>query len=194
MLDDKYFEELLEQFRADPGLGLAGGDVHEMKGGTYRPRSINRERIVPGAIQRFRQKCFEDINGFLPLPFGGEDTMAGVMARMHGWRVRSCPQLPVLHQRKTAGGSASMIATRFREGRMDSAMGNHPAYELAKSAQRVTEDPYVIGSLARLAGYVWSALRGDNRTVPSDVVRFMRDEQLLQLRHLLHRTPQGDVQ
>lgn len=183
----EHFERLLGFFADNPKLGVAGGGIHEMQRGSFAPRSVNRERVVPGAAMMFRRACFEDIGGFLPLRYGGEDLIATFSARVHGWDVKCFAELPVRHLRPTGGAVKSVLANRFREGRMDHAMGYHPFYALAKGVRRLPQTPFVMGSVARLAGYGWAWWTREEVGVPQDIVRFMRDDQMQRLRSLPSR-------
>ena len=63
-------------------------------------------------------------------------------------------------------------------GVKDYQVGYHPLYEIAKCLRHVVEKPYVIGSVLWLAGYLGAAVRRYERPVPSDVVRYIRRDQL----------------
>jgi len=88
-LDPSYFRDLLKKFEEDPTLGIAGGWYVERIGGEFRPARGSSPTSVPGGIQMFRPKCYENIGGLLPIEYGGEDWYAEIMARRRGWRVRS---------------------------------------------------------------------------------------------------------
>jgi glycosyltransferase involved in cell wall biosynthesis len=171
----EYYEEIIARFTHSPELGIAGGvciDVTDVG-----RRKLHDDGHVRGAIQMFRSQCLEDIGGFLPLVNGGEDAVAEIMARMRGWVVRSYPELRVLHHRRTGTGESTLWKARFRQGACDYNLGYHPLFELAKCVRRLGEKPYFLGSLFRLSGYGWSAMRVTKRPVPPDVVHYLRKEQ-----------------
>lgn len=116
----------------------------------------------------------------MPLPQGGEDTIAYVKARMAGWKVWSFPDIRVAHLRPTGtGGGKSILAARFRQGVAERSLATHPVFFLLKTMRRmVLEKPYAIGGAARLLGYVWAAVARHPTLVPPDVVRFLRREQV----------------
>lgn len=177
-----YFQHLLAKFDADQHLGLAGGTVVDLDaGGRQRPRP-GRSDIVPGAVQLFRRACFEEVGGYLPLKFGSEDTVASLTAQMRGWSVRVFPDLIVTHHRTAGTADRSLLAARYREGRRDYAVGYHPAFVLAKALRRLPERPMVAGSVARLAGFTADAARRPARQVNDELVRYLRDRQLRELR------------
>jgi len=156
-----------------------------MENGKWSERFGNVSRSVPGATLLFRRQCFKDTGGYIPLKYGGEDTVAGVVARMHGWGVESFPDLKVYHHRRTRSGDGNHLSGRFREGEMDYSIGSHPLYQSAKIFSRLWEKPYLFGSLTRASGYFWASLCREARIVPEDVVHFLRKEQLELLKSLL---------
>ena len=60
-----YFYNILLKMYKDEKLGVAGGTILEKENGVYKVRKGNRSRSVPGAIQMFRRKCFDEIGDFV---------------------------------------------------------------------------------------------------------------------------------
>lgn len=175
-LDPDYYATFFEMFRLDPQLGIAGGRIHEVKSGAFQDRKGNRTRSVPGAVQLFRRQCYEAIGGIRPLAHGGEDWFAEVRARMQGWVVRSDQNLIAYHHRPT-GSADNLLRRWFQQGRMDFSLGSLPTFEVVKCCLRLWEKPFVLGGLARLAGFLWSYWVREDRGVSDEVVRFLRSEQ-----------------
>lgn len=175
-----YFGNLLDRFEMDPHLGIAGGLIYEGHNGRFLPRRSNSLRSVAGAVQMFRRECYEDIGGFIPLIYGGEDWYAEIAARMNGWHVSSFPELPVLHLRP--GGRANgFVRYAFRQGFMDYSLGSHPLFELVKLAKRVPCRPFLMGAVIRLAGYISACCQREARVVSPQFVSFLRREQMSRL-------------
>lgn len=191
-LEPTYFEKLLKEFERDPQLGLAGGFIYEDAGAGFESRRGNRTRAVPHALQLFRRQCFEQLGGYLPLPYGGPDWHAEVSARMNGWTVEAFPDLPAFHHRPT-GTAGGLLRYWYRQGFMDYSLGSHPLFEIMKLACRLRSRPYVIGALARFTGFVLASVRGDTRPVSDLFVRFLQDEQKTRLRHLIVARQTGRV-
>jgi biofilm PGA synthesis N-glycosyltransferase PgaC len=183
--DPHYFKEILERFNNNSRLGVAGGWVYELENGKFTPRFGSTRVSVPGSIMLFRTKCFLNIKGYIPLPMGGEDTVAEIMAKMHGWETLSFPDLRVFHHRKTGTGNSSIYLARFRQGIEEYAVGTHPLFLLSKALRRVIEKPYFVGSMLRLTGFTFSYLRRENRQIPDNVMHFIRYEQMKRLRSYL---------
>jgi biofilm PGA synthesis N-glycosyltransferase PgaC len=176
-----YYGRLLEKFHANPRLGIGGGQIVEAAGERYAPRAGNSPDEVAGAVQFLRRECLEEIGGLIPLRWGGHDAVANVMARRNGWEVRTFPDLDAIHHRPTGTAGATIRQARFREGMQDYFMGYHLLFEIGKCAKRISERPYVAGSLFRLSGYLWPAVRRQQRALPSEFVRYLKQQQLRRL-------------
>lgn len=172
-----YFEKLLRKFDDDPKLGIGGGFIHERgSDGVFRSRPLNTGRSVGHAVQMVRRECYEEIGGWVAMPYGGQDWQALVSAEMRGWRVRSFSDLPVHHHRPTGGGDRR-FRNLFREGRMDYSVGSYPPFEILKLARRIRFKPYVLGSVVRLGGFLWGYWRREERPVSREFIAFIRNQQ-----------------
>src|SRR5690606_21683855 len=119
----------------------------------------------------FRRQVFEQIGGYWAMRHGGVDTAANVAARMRGWATRSFPDLEFDHGRRMGtGGGRSPLAAEWHKGLQDRDLGSLPAWVLLRSLRRLSWRPYVVGSLARLAGFGWATCRGGPRSVDDGFV------------------------
>ena len=179
-----YCQRILEEFEKNPKLGIGGGIILEPYRKGLRKQFTNLASVA-GAVQMFRRQCYEDIGGYTPLEIGGVDALGEVMARMHGWEVRSFPNAEVFHHRATGTAKGGILSARFRQGVMEYSHGYHPLFEIAKCVFRVRERPYLFGSCFRLSGYTWAFLRRVQREVPEHVVKFLRREQMERLYNVI---------
>jgi len=180
-----YFEKLLAEFKQDKGLGIGGGFLHEEKNGRFIPRAINVIKSVPNAVQLFRRSCYEQIGGFIPLKYGGEDWYADVMARSFGWRVETFPHIPVCHLKQTYAAEGA-LKPAIRLGRMDYSFGSHPIFETLKCFSLLCKTKK-ISCACRLGSFMLSYFRREERPVPESFVRYIREEQLEKIRSVLPR-------
>lgn len=179
--NQSYYQNVITKFNEDPKLGIAGGIIYEPygnKGNKWVRQFTSYAWSVSGAIQMFRRKCFEEIDGYLPMKKGGVDSVAEIMARMHGWEVKAFDDIIVKHHRHTGTEKGNILFARFREGIMDHSLRHHPLFAVARSVSRIRERPYVFGSLFRLAGHCWAFLRREQTNLPDEVVKFLRKEQI----------------
>jgi len=180
-LAPNYYAELITGFEANPKLGVAGGVIVEDRNGRWKMRYGDSADYVAGAIQMFRRQCYEEIGGFIPLRWGGHDTVANAMAGKNGWEVRAFSHLHARHHRPTGTAGTTVHRSRFRQGMHDHFMGYHPLFELVKCVRRIIEPPYVTGSIFRFCGYIWPRFNRANPGVPADVVCYLRREQIWRL-------------
>ena len=186
---DTYYENLLKAFAKNPNLGIAGGTIYDVLDGNMLMASA-RTNNIGSATQFFRRQCYENIGGYLPLQYGGEDTAAEVMARMNGWEVKLIPELKVFHHRRTGTGTWGIRAAKFYSGKEAYFLGYHPLFFLFKSVARVVQKPHLTGPILMLAGYCFSFFDKQTRQVSIDFVKYIRREQLKRLKSsliFLHR-------
>ncbi len=177
-----YYEAVLGRFARYPELGIATGTYLEKEGGGFVEARIDR-RSTPKAIQVFRRECYERIGGYIAFRNGGEDSGVEVLARMHGWQTWSFPDIQVIHNRPVGTGDGrSLLRARFRLGLTDYCLGTHPVFMILKCAKRcVWERPYVLSGLLRMVGFSYGCFRRESRQMPTEAVRFLRQEQLSRL-------------
>jgi poly-beta-1,6-N-acetyl-D-glucosamine synthase len=188
-----YFDRLLGKFESDPALGIGGGFIQECgSDGVFRGRRFNSELSIGHAVQMVRRECYEEIGGWVPMPYGGQDWQALIAAEMHGWSVRSFPDLPVRHHRSTGGGDR-VFRNLFREGRMDYSVGSDPLFEIFKLARRFLVKPYGLGSLVRLSGFLWGYWTREERPISDEFIAFIRNKQRRAVRTFLHFNSSADA-
>ncbi len=176
-----YFAQMLQRFAADEQLGVGGGVIVEDHNGVIIPQHNATHLNVAGAVQLFRRECFEQIGGYRPLPRGGIDALADIMARLYGWKVQTFSELEVMHHRLTGTEQSSLLKARIRQGYLENSFGYHPLFELVKCLSRVREKPYVLGSLYRFWGFMQAKLKGERAAIPPEARAFLRQEQLARL-------------
>lgn len=185
-LPTDYYENMLTRFEDDPLLGIATGVYVEKIDGRLAPLISRHAESTPGGIQLFRRQCFEEVGGYRPLKYGGEDTLAEIMARMHGWKTRSYPQYQVVHHRPVGQRGRGALRAKFRQGLSDYQLGSHPLFMLAKWIRRIfLERPYFLSSSSRLVGYLWGYVFLAKSQVPEEVVYFYRQQQRKRLRNVV---------
>lgn len=181
-LSPDHFAFLLSKLEADPRLGLVGAPFNDRFAYDYRFVSIEH---VSGACQVFRRACFEDIGGYVAVKSGGIDHIAVMTARMKGWKTRTFTERACLHHRDIGSAEHSVLVAKFRVGAQDYRLGGHPLWELFRTAYQITRYPVVVGGLAVLAGYLWAAVRGVERSISRELMEFRRREQMQRLRSFL---------
>jgi poly-beta-1,6-N-acetyl-D-glucosamine synthase len=190
--EEDYFEFLLVKLNEDPALGVVGTPFKDPSIKAYNYRFVGIEH-VSGACQVFRRRCFEAIGGYVPVRGGSIDHIAVITARMNGWKTRTFTEKTYDHHRIMGTASGNVIKARFKYGIKDYAIGNHPLWELFRSAYQMSHRPFIIGGIMMEAGYLWSAFRRTVRPVSHEFVAFHRREQMARLRNLLIPSKANDT-
>jgi len=178
-----YYAKMQQYFSADPKLGIAGGLLYEHDAkGNWGAQVLSPDWSVSGPVQLFRRTCFEQIGGYLPLK-NGEDAMAEVMARMHGYRVQTFVDVAVEHLRPTYSQKGNALSSRYWEGQMDYINGNHLLFELARSIFRLREFPWGFSSIFLFTGYCMAWITGVKIAIPTPVRVYLQQEQKQRLKH-----------
>jgi len=180
---DDYYAQMLHQFQQHPKLGIAGGLLYEPnQKNVWEAQFLSTDWSVSGPIQFFRRECYEQIGGYLPLQ-NGEDAMAEVMSRMHGWQVRTFTDVLVKHHRPTYSQKGSAFYSRYWEGRMDYMNGNHPVFELMRSIIRLKEFPWILSGILMYVGYCSAWFSRQTVVIPESVRVYLQAEQLQRLKN-----------
>lgn len=186
-LDPDHFEFLMNRFREDPQLGVAGTVFREEGGYNSGTDSLEGQFYVSGQCQMFRRECFKEIGGYFANKAGGIDWIAVTTARMMGWKTRSFREKSFFHQRHLGTAERSAFAASFSYGEKDYYLGGHPLWELFRVVFRMTKRPYLVEGVALGLGYGWATLRRLKRPISEELVAFHRREQMRKLRAILKR-------
>lgn len=186
-LDPDHFEFLMNQFREEPRLGVAGTVFREEGGYNSGTDSLEGQFYVSGQCQMFRRECFGEIGGYFANKAGGIDWIAVTTARMIGWQTRSFREKWFFHHRRLGTAERSAFSASFSYGKKDYYLGGHPVWELFRVVFRMAKRPYVVEGLALGLGYGWAAVRRLERPISKELVAFHRREQMRKLRAILKR-------
>jgi biofilm PGA synthesis N-glycosyltransferase PgaC len=170
-------ELLLAEFDQDPMLGIAGPALYEQHHHHWR------EIPVPGfhtrgAAKLYSRQCFAAIGG---LEAGlGWDTVDEARAMMLGFRTRSFRHIHAYHLRPqgVAGGA---LRARLSAGRAAYLAGYSPLFMLARAVRNFSAWPPLAGGLLMLAGFIEGYLRRWPRPATTDLIRFVRRQQMRRL-------------
>ena len=130
----------------------------------------------------------------MPLKGGCIDHVAVLSARLHGWQTKTFTERVCMHHRLMGTALHGGLKAKFRLGMKDYSVGNHPLWQIFRTVYQMKNSPYVVGGLSVGAGYCWSLLRRAEIPIPSELVTFVRREQMHRLRRLFFRTPKADAE
>jgi poly-beta-1,6-N-acetyl-D-glucosamine synthase len=153
-----YLEHILGYFARDPKLAAASGKVFRPEGDGF-VEEFMIDDMVAGQFKLYRRDAFERIGGFVrEIMWDGIDFHR---ARMAGYRTASLPdpELRIIHLRLMGSSDKNIYRGRLRWGRGQWFMGSSFPYVLASGVFRMREEPYIVGGLLIVAGYLGAAIR-----------------------------------
>ncbi len=184
-LEEDYYANILQLFAEDRKLGLCGGIIYTTVGSTFMTSDQTLDSVA-GAVQLFRRACFMDIGGgYMPLPYGGIDAAAEIIAKMKGWTVQKSPKNKAYEQRQTGTATSSPLVACYRLGRRFHSLGYGLIFFSLRCLYRIGDPPAVLGSFATLLGFVGSVIKRRQVLLPDDVVEHWRREQHARLCRVL---------
>ena len=172
-LPPRYFEILIERMLAEPRLATCSGKAYIEEGGRLVAERHGDETSL-GMTKFYRVAAFKQIGGFVrEVMWDGIDCHE---CRRKGWIARSWdePALRFVHLRPMGSSQQSVYTGRMRHGFGQYFMGTGPVYMAASALLRMTQRPYVLGSLAMFWGYLRSALKGAPRYGDAGFRAFLR--------------------
>lgn len=178
-LYDTYYQDIANAFSQDVMLGIASGNCAD-KIDKKIVRHLYDRRSCAKAVMVFRKKCYEEIGGFIPMKYGGEDTCACLTARMKGWKTWAFHEFLVIHNKPLGMGySKNVLSYRFRQGIGEFFLASHPLFILLKSVKRsLKESPFIIGGFLRLSGFCYAYFMREKRQISKELVIYIQKEQL----------------
>lgn len=174
--ENDYFENIIRFCDVNQRIGIAGGTIYDEFDIGLKDK-ITNEISVAGAVQMFRRNCFIDVGGYQPISTGGIDTIAEVTARMNGWETKTFKELKVYHHRRTGTYQDSVYRARFKQGFKDYFLGYDPLFFIFREIYRISEPPYILGSILRISGFVKGLISGKEYEIPEHILKFIRNEQ-----------------
>jgi glycosyltransferase involved in cell wall biosynthesis len=171
-LPPDYLQRVITEFSKDGSLGLAGGQLVERFGPSWKRIRIPGSH-VHGALKLYSRECFEAIGGIQERL--GWDTIDGVYARMNGFTTRSFPEILARHHRHW-GSTGGTLRGRARHGTCAYIARYTPTWVVLRSAKLATVRPYGLSGGAFLYGYLHAALSRTDRVDDERFRRFVRRE------------------
>lgn len=173
-MDSDYFERLLEEFGANPRIGIASGGGHELDhDGVWRLRPVGPEQAW-GASRAYRRECLQQV---LPLEEAmGWDGIDQVKAAAHGWTTGSITSIPFKHHRFEGERDGAPSAGWAAQGRASYYMGYRFSYLVLRALHHGRRDR---AALALVRGYVGAAVTRTPRCPDLELRSRLRRQQRL---------------
>jgi poly-beta-1,6-N-acetyl-D-glucosamine synthase len=169
--DPDYFETIFTRFSENPKLGIASGCTYLPVNGRLIMEQAQEDHPV-GASKVYKRECWNAFGGMIPVP--GWDLADHLAAQMHGWDTRCFHDLKIMHYRLTGSRRNGVWGPKFLQGRFEYRHGYNFFYTLLKSLYHLSSKPFVIGSIAKVSGYLYSAVTREEYLFEEDMRKYMR--------------------
>lgn len=112
ILPNNYFERIVDVFKSDAKIGMAGGFAYIEKNEEWILENLTDKDHIRGAFKAYRKECFEQIGGLKPAM--GWDTVDELLCKYYHWKVVTLPDLKVKHLKPT--GATYDQSARYKQG------------------------------------------------------------------------------
>jgi glycosyltransferase involved in cell wall biosynthesis len=112
ILPNNYFETVLNIFKKDATIGMAGGFAYIEKNGEWILENLTDKDHIRGAFKAYRKACFQQIGNLKPAM--GWDTVDELLSKFYGWKVVTDASLIVKHLKPT--GANYNKTARYKQG------------------------------------------------------------------------------
>ena len=112
ILPPDYFETVLNAFKADDTVGMAGGFAYIEKKGEWILENLTDKDHIRGAFKAYRKALFAQMGGLRTAM--GWDTADELIAKFYNWKVVTIESLKVKHLKPT--GANYNKAARYKQG------------------------------------------------------------------------------
>jgi GT2 family glycosyltransferase len=174
VMPPEFLAGMLDRFRADPRLGMAGGAILEPNGEGWRALRTPPDHVTAPA-RLYSRACFLAIGG-MPERLGA-DVITTTYAKLRGFRTATFADLQVRHLRHI-GTAQGALRGRARHGTYQYVVHYSLAWIALRSLMvSLRFRPYGLSGAWFLGGYVSAALRGVPRVEDPEFRAFIRAEQ-----------------
>lgn len=147
VLEENYFENLLENFEKNPELGVASGAEWLINGDK---KTYYKGRYPSGGDVLFRRRCYEECGG---IPFSDLwDSVLNTKAKLRGWSVKRFDGSKALVMRDHCYADG-LWAGYKKFGESSYIVDYNLFYAIAKGLKLSFKSPFYFG-LAYLCGYI----------------------------------------
>lgn len=179
LVEQTYFEKLIDKLAIDPSVGLASGNVH-----VFANNRTRRVRAFPdkpsGTARIWRKECFLETGGYGRSQ--APDSVSTVKARLRGWGTARYCDITAYQLRETSSASGSWKGYVER-GRATHFLDCHPLLVIGRAGSYAIQRRFYL-VLAYFAGYLSAVLKKEEKIDDGDVRAYYR---IMRIRELVNR-------
>ncbi len=175
--EPNYFEYQLNQFKANPKLGMTSGVTYQPMGGRLVMDKMPTDH-VRGAAKMYRKECFEQIGG-LPKVLGW-DTIDELKAQLLGWETRSYRNLVLIHYKPIGVKQTNLFKRELIAGERHHYLGYHPLFAILRDFYRMLQKPFIIAGILNAIGFITAYLSRKER-IERPLIVLLRRKQVARM-------------
>ncbi|MBK8805455.1 MAG: glycosyltransferase family 2 protein [Bacteroidales bacterium] len=166
-----YFELLLQRLVANVKIGIASGNCLLPINGNWIPEGVQDDHPV-GPSKVYRRACWDQIGGLKPVP--GWDLADLLSAQMNSWETACFKDLHIKHYRITGSRRKGVWAPKHLQGRFEYRHGYAFWYTFFKALKDIPQKPFLIGSIAKVFGYLNALFKNEAYLFEPEMRKFLR--------------------
>ncbi|MFK7033229.1 glycosyltransferase [Flavobacterium oreochromis] len=165
-----YFETILNHFKSDPEIGMAGGFAYIEKNGDWILENLTDKDHIRGAFKAYRKETFKQIGGLKPAM--GWDTVDELLCKFYNWKVVTDESLHVKHLKPT--GANYNKASRYKQGEAFYSLGYGFLITAIASLKLATRKGKALLFLDYIKGFWKAKIEKKPMLVTSEQAQFVR--------------------
>jgi glycosyltransferase involved in cell wall biosynthesis len=170
ILPPDYFETVLNAFKSDEKVGMAGGFAYIEKDGKWVIESLTDKDHIRGAFKAYRKACFLQIDMLRPQM--GWDTVDELLCKFYGWKVVTIESLKVKHLKPT--GANYNKAARYKQGEAFYTLGYGLLITAIAGAKLAMRKKKPLLFIDYIKGFLQAKNNGRPLLVTNDQAKFIR--------------------
>ena len=170
ILPPDYFETILNEFKKDNIVGMAGGFAYIEKNGQWIIESLTDKDHIRGAFKAYRKALFMQMGGLRTAM--GWDTADELLAKFYGWKVVTVERLIVKHLKPT--GANYNKAARYKQGEAFYTLGYGLIITTIAGAKLAMRKKKPLLFIDYIKGFLQAKNNGKELLVTNEQAKFIR--------------------
>lgn len=176
-----YLETLMQHFKSDPEIGMAGGFCYIEKDGKWILENLTDKDHIRGALKAYRKETFKQIGGLKSQM--GWDTVDELLCKYYNWKVITDASLQVKHLKPT--GANYNKTARYKQGEAFYTLGYGFLITAIASAKLSFMKKKPLLFLDYIRGFFKAKSAGTALMVTKDQAEFIRKYRLKKMKEKL---------
>jgi glycosyltransferase involved in cell wall biosynthesis len=171
ILPPDYFETILNEFKKDEKVGMAGGFAYIEKNGEWVIESLTDKDHIRGAFKAYRKALFMQMGGLRTAM--GWDTADELLAKFYNWKVVTVERLIVKHLKPT--GANYNKAARYKQGEAFYTLGYGLVITTIAGAKLAMRKKKPLLFIDYIKGFLQAKNEGKALLVTNEQAKFIRN-------------------